>query len=73
MCDVCEALVSAWKGWADLPPPVCGPALGPWIDLSHTITADLARSPKHPAPTIRKIVSQPQQDANVTEITMVVH
>jgi arylformamidase len=73
MCEACDNRIKAWRGWVEVPPPVCGPALGPWIDLSHTITEDLARSPKHPQPHIRRIVSQPQQDANVTEIQMVVH
>lgn len=73
MCEACEARTKAWQGWVDVPPPSVGAATGPWLDLSHTITEGLSRSPKFPPPRIRKIVSQPAQDANVTEIEMVVH
>jgi kynurenine formamidase len=46
---------------------------GPWIDLTHRLTEDLSRSPAFPKPAIRKILSMPEGNANITEIHMVVH
>lgn len=72
MCDACEKR-GAWKGWRDLPTSKPGRPLGEWVDLSHIVTENLSRSPAFPQPIIRKIVEMPRDNANVTEIHMVVH
>ncbi len=73
MCDCPQHVRPGWKGWIPLPQrkPVAG--AGPWSDLTHTITEDLSRSPAFPKPVIRQIVKMPKDNANVTEIQMVVH
>jgi len=72
MCDACEKR-GPWKGWLDLPKSKPGRPLGDWVDLSHVVTENLSRSPAFPQPVIRKIVEMPRDNANVTDIHMVVH
>jgi len=73
MCDCPEHIRPGWKGWLPLPPSKAEQGTGPWSDLTHTVTEDLSRSPAFPKPVIRQIVKMPKDNANVTEIQMVVH
>ena len=73
MCEAAPDKRYGWKGWRDLPAPRIGAATGPWIDLSHPITANLSRIPFFPQPVFRKIQTKPPGNSNVTEMQMVVH
>ena len=73
MCDCPEHIRPGWKGWIPLPQRKAEQGSGPWFDLTHTITEDLSRSPAFPKPVIGQIVKMPKDNANVTEIQMVVH
>lgn len=73
MCQSDAAPVAAWQGWTPMPDPVLGAGSGPWIDLSHRLTEDLARSPMFPRPRITRIFSQPAYPGNATEVQMVCH
>jgi arylformamidase len=72
MCENCLKKAS-WTGWRDLPMGQVGRPLSGWFDLAHVVTENLSRSPAFPQPIIRKIVEMPRDNANVTEIHMVVH
>jgi kynurenine formamidase len=73
MCESSPHKAHGWKGWRDLPEPAIAAAAGPWIDLSHRITETLSRIPFFPQPRIRRIWTRPPDNANVTEVHMVVH
>jgi kynurenine formamidase len=73
MCESSPQKTYGWKGWSDLPAPTMISAAGPWIDLSHCITETLSRIPFFPQPRIRQIWTKPPDNANVTEVHMVVH
>jgi kynurenine formamidase len=73
MCESSPKKAYGWKGWRDLPAPRITSAAGPWIDLSHRITETLSRIPFFPQPRIRQIWTRPPDNANVTEVQMVVH
>jgi kynurenine formamidase len=73
MCESSPNKTYGWKGWRDLPAPRTTSATGPWIDLSHRITETLSRIPFFPQPRIRQIWTRPPDNANVTEVQMVVH
>jgi kynurenine formamidase len=61
-----------WHGWSELPTPAQG-GRGAWTELSHQLHADLARIPFFPQPRFERIMSQPQDRLNLTEIQMVCH
>lgn len=73
MCDTPEHLKLVWKGWLPIPEQSPVQGSGAWSDLTHVITEDLSRSPAFPKPVIRQIVKMPKDNANVTEVQMVVH
>jgi kynurenine formamidase len=73
MCESSPKKAYGWKGWRDLPAPRMTSAAGAWIDLSHRITETLSRIPFFPQPRIRQIWTRPPDNANVTEVQMVVH
>jgi kynurenine formamidase len=73
MCEHHLHIEKGWKGWLDLPPPRLSGCTGPWIEISHTITEDLARIPSFPQPRIRRIKSLPEAVSNLTELCMVAH
>jgi len=73
MCESSPHKAHGWKGWRDLPLPEIAAASGPWVDLSHRITETLSRIPFFPQPRIRRIWTKPPDNANVTEVHMVVH
>jgi kynurenine formamidase len=61
-----------WRGWRALPEPA-QTGHGAWIELSHTLRPDLGRIAFFPQPRFERIMSQPQDPLNVTEIQMVCH
>lgn len=61
-----------WRGWRELPTPA-HMGRGPWIELSHALRADLGRIAFFPRPRFERILSQPSDPLNVTEIQMVCH
>lgn len=73
MCEHHCHVEKGWKGWLDIPAPQLIPCTEPWLEISHTITEDLARIPVFPEPRIRRIRSLPQAVANLTELCMVAH
>ena len=62
-----------WQGWRPSPPPPAAAGVGPWLELSHTLRADLAGIAYFPAPRFARIMSMPVDPVNVTEIQMVCH
>jgi kynurenine formamidase len=73
MCEHHHYVEKGWKGWLDVPSPQLSPCIARWVEISHTITEDLARIPAFPAPRIRRIKSLPDAVANLTELCMVAH
>ena len=73
MCQSDAHRVAAWQGWKPMPAPAIGAGGGPWHDLTHRLTEDLARSPIFPRPRIERIFSQPHYPGNATELQMVCH
>ncbi|MBP0462806.1 cyclase family protein [Roseomonas sp. PWR1] len=73
MCDTAPPRGTGWRGWIDLPPPSPVVPAGPWIDLSHPVSAAMPRVPMFPPPTIRRLMCLPADPLNVTEFGMVVH
>jgi len=74
MCDAPNKKVFGWKGWMNFnAEPIALSPTSEWYDLSHCITENLSRSPAFPKPSIKRLLSLPQDIANVTEIKMVVH
>jgi arylformamidase len=73
MCEHHCHIEKGWKGWLEVPAPHLSPCTGAWIEISHTITEDLARIPAFPQPRIRRIRSLPEAVANLTELCMVAH
>lgn len=73
MCEPSTDRFVRWKGWIDVPEPAISPAGGPWIDLSHRLTEDLAAIPTYPRPSFGKWRQMPDYVANITRMNMVVH
>ena len=73
MCDACKFKNRRWAGWNDIPEPMLSPSGGPWIDLSHRLTADLSAIPNYPRPSFEKWKKMPEYNANITMMSMVVH
>lgn len=73
MCDACRFKDARWAGWQEVPEPVLAAAGGPWIDLSHRLTADLSAIPNYPRPSFEKWRKMPDYVANITMMQMVVH
>lgn len=73
MCDATAYPGRGWKGWMDLPAPRTAKGAGDWVDLSHVLNEQLPNVPFFPSPRFRRVMSQPEQPLNVTEIQMVVH
>ena len=73
MCETPPPRGIGWRGWMDLPEPVAGPPLGPWIDLSHPLSEAMPRAPVFPRPRFERLMCLPADPINVTEIQMVVH
>src|SRR6516165_5484643 len=67
-----------WQGWRELPPPSAaggpdgGQASG-WLELSHPLRATLSRISFFPEARFTRIMSQPRDPLNLTEIQMVCH
>jgi len=55
-----------WHGWRTV-------SRGDWIDLSHPLSAALARVPFFPPARFERIMSMPKDPLNATEIQMVCH
>src|SRR5262249_21734753 len=65
------AMTDQWHGWPVLPPvATAGTA---WVELSHSLRADLGRIPFLPRPRFERIMTLSQDRLNVTEIQMVCH
>jgi len=62
-----------WRGWSELPASDAASASSAWLELSHPLRADLYRIPFFPAPRFARIMSQPADPLNLTEIQMVCH
>lgn len=62
-----------WLGWRAAAPPPAPDGSGAWIELSHALREDLGRIAFFPRPRFARIMSQPQDPVNVTEIQMVCH
>jgi kynurenine formamidase len=63
-----------WRGWRPLPPPAPPPpAAGPWLDLSHPLSPELAAIPFFPPARFTRIMRMPTDPLNVTEMQMVCH
>src|SRR5690606_14227330 len=75
MCDEvgCVAKNVRWKGWLPMPAPETQAGTGPWRDLSHRLTDEMARSPAFPPPSFRRILSLPDDSCNLTRMEMVCH
>ena len=74
MCDEIRFKGTGWKGWIDVPSPAPATApVGPWIDLSHRLTADLSAIPHYPRPRFELWRAMPAFPANITLMEMVVH
>lgn len=75
MCDEtgCIAKNVRWKGWLPMPEPKTNVGTGPWRELSHRLTDDMARSPAFPPPSFRRILSLPDDSCNLTRMEMVCH
>ncbi len=73
MCDGHLQRATGWRGWTDLPVVPATQAIGPWLDLSHTVGPDMPCASIFPAPRFQKLKSLPQDPFNVTEMCAVVH
>ncbi len=73
MCDGTPDKRGRWKGWLDIPAPTPAPGGAPWQDLSFPVGEGLSRSPGFPEPRFRKLMSIPEDPANLTEMQMVCH
>ena len=72
MTDKCSLTTLPWRGWCKLPESA-QTGCGAWIELSHALRADLGRIAFFPQPRFERIMSQPRDPVNVTEIQMVCH
>jgi kynurenine formamidase len=61
-----------WRGWREFPASA-QTGRGAWIELSHTLRADLGRIAFFPQPRFERIMSRPKDPLNVTEMQMVCH
>src|SRR5581483_7571084 len=59
--------------WRPLPAPPPSIPAGPWLDLSHPLSPELARIPFFPPARFVRIMSMPADRLNVTEMQMVCH
>lgn len=73
MCDHAEHPGTSWKGWLDIPAPHPAVGKGPWLELSHPLVDNFARSPAFPKPEFKRILSLPEATCNLTEMHMVCH
>lgn len=73
MCDCNAEPGSGWQGWPELPSPAALRASGPWIDLSHRLSADMPRQPFFPVPSFERFRSLPDFPLNITRIDMIAH
>lgn len=74
MCECDHSSGGKWRGWLPMPEMTAGlSGSGPWQDLTHRLTEDLSRTTAFPQPVFRKLLSMPEDNANITEIQMVVH
>jgi kynurenine formamidase len=62
-----------WRGWIDIGRQTPGRALGPWIDMSYPLSAEMPCATIFPAPRFELIKARPKDPFNVTELQMVVH
>src|SRR5262245_28903032 len=62
-----------WQGWRPSPPLPTAAGVGPWLELSHPLRADLSGIAFLPTPRFARIMSMPADPLNVTEIQMVCH
>jgi kynurenine formamidase len=73
MCEGAGESGNGWCGWIDIRSPAPARALGPWIDLSHPVSAEMPCAPVFPRPRLELIKTRPKDPFNVTELQMVVH
>lgn len=73
MCDHTHLRGTRWKGWLEIPAPVPAQSKAPWIDISHRLTETLSAIPHFPRPVFERLRSLPEDEANLTRISMVVH
>jgi kynurenine formamidase len=73
MCEKCETPGKGWRGWKPLPDVNAPTPAGPWLDLSHPVSADMPRAHVFPAPRIEHFMKLPDDPINVTRFDMIVH
>lgn len=73
MCDQTHFRGTRWQGWNDVPVPVMAASGGPWLELSHVLTEDLSAIPNYPRPSFHQWKRMPDYNANIMQMTMVVH
>lgn len=66
-------MYSSWRGWCEVPAPVMGKPVGPWLELSHPLHDELYRMSFFPAARFARVMSMPDDPMNATEIRMVCH
>lgn len=73
MCEKCETRGTGWRGWRSLPELKAPRAAGPWLDLSHPVSAGMPRAHVFPAPRFEHFMTLPDDPINVTRFEMIVH
>ncbi len=73
MCDGDQHRTCGWRGWVEIPPAPATRAIGPWIDLSHTVGPNMPCASIFPTPSFQRLKSLPDDPFNVTEMRSVVH
>src|SRR5262245_35219278 len=64
-----------WRGWSNVETSALRAADDDrtWVELSHSLRADLARAPLFEKPEFRRVKSMPEDPFNATEIRMICH
>jgi kynurenine formamidase len=70
---VADPIDRRWYGWAPCPASAAASGAGPWLELSHTLRADLSHVAFFPDARFERIATMPRDPMNATAMHMVCH
>jgi kynurenine formamidase len=73
MCENRATRGTGWRGWQPLPEPKPVRPTGPWLDLSHPVSAGMPRADTFPPARLEYFMRLPDDPINVTRFEMIVH
>jgi kynurenine formamidase len=68
-----EPTDARWHGWPPCPPPESTRGAGHWLELSHTLRADLSHVSLFPEARFERLYEMPRDPMNATTMHMVCH